>query len=154
MEINSARPAGSEVASNAAVSTEQVDRFNQRKAIEAQSDVKSEAIFFSPVIRIDKDTQSTVIQYRDPTTGAVTREYPDKAKVNAYEHAQDTAKAIAKDESQDHVISVIHDDAAPAVKAPVKQDSAPVVSQAAVSKPVAQQPPVQKSQDPVVDQQA
>jgi hypothetical protein len=166
MEINSARPAVVEVASSAAASTEQVDRFNQRKVIEAQSDdVKSEAIYFSPVIRIDKDTQSTVIQYRDPNTGQVLQQYPHKSRVSAYEHAQDTAKASASSSDQDHVINVISD-AAPQVQAPAKQDSSSAVSQSgsqAQAAPqqqaqqpaaVAPQPPVQKNQDPVVDQQA
>ena len=90
MEINNARPATAELASLTAASV-QNDRFKERKSIEAQSDVKSDAVYFSPVIRIDKDTQAAVIQYRDEETGEVQNEYPQPDKVQAYEQANETA---------------------------------------------------------------
>jgi hypothetical protein len=142
MEINSAKPAANEVASISAASSEQASRFNERKSIEAQSDVKNEAVFFSPVIKIDKETHTTVIQYRDSTTGAVTREYPDKAKISAYEQAQSSAKP---DKSEDQNIPVISDsglklqksedvkvpDQVVSQKVPDKKEAAPVVDEKA-----------------------
>jgi hypothetical protein len=138
MEINSAKPAANEVASVTAAASEQVARFNDQKAIEAQSDVKSEAVFFSPVIKIDKDTQTTVIQYRDPTTGAVTKEYPDKAKLDAYQHAQETAKPGVS-AVQNGNIKIISDNQPADVKVPGQ---------------IQGQQQDQQGNDPVVNQQA
>jgi len=90
MEINNTRPATAELASLTAASV-QNDRFKDRKAIEAQSDVRSDAVYFSPVIKIDKDTQAAVIQYRDEETGEVQNEYPQREKVQRYEQAQEKA---------------------------------------------------------------
>lgn len=91
MEINSARPATVEVASLSA-SDAQATRFKERKQREAQSDVRNEAVYFSPVVRIDRETQSAVIQYRDQETGEVLNQYPNKGKASgAYQQAQDSA---------------------------------------------------------------
>lgn len=90
MELNiNARPATNETASIAASSV-QSTQFKERRLREAQSDVRNEAVYFSPVIRIDKDTQAMVIQYRDDQTGEVKNQYPNKGNVKAYQQADDT----------------------------------------------------------------
>lgn len=91
MEINNARPATAELATMTAASV-QSDRFKDRKLREAQADARGDAVYFSPVIKIDKETQSAVIQYRDQETGEVENEYPHKEKLNAYKHAEEAAK--------------------------------------------------------------
>lgn len=40
--------------------------------------------YFSPVMRIDVDTQKAVLQYRDSETGDVERQYPSKERLKAY----------------------------------------------------------------------
>jgi hypothetical protein len=92
MEINSTRPATIEIASVSAAEA-QATRFKERKLREAQSDVRNDAVYFSPVIRINPETQAAVIQYRDEETGEVESEYPHKVKADAYQHAQDTANS-------------------------------------------------------------
>jgi len=133
MEVNSARPAATEVVSTTAAAAEQAGRFNERKSREAQSDVKNDAVFFSPVVKIDKETHSTVIQYRDSNTGEVTRQYPDKAIIGAYEQAQETAP--------------------PAKEVAVETKDAPVV--ASEEKPVeVKKAPEPEVKEPVVDEKA
>lgn len=123
MEINNARPATAELASLTAAAV-QTDRFKERKKIEAYSDVKSDAVYFSPVIRIDHETQAAVIQYRDRETGEVKNEYPqqhDKG-VHAYEHASQEREAVKADVE---VIRVIQEEAPePVEKEPVINEEA------------------------------
>jgi hypothetical protein len=42
------------------------------------------SIYLSPVVRIDNETQTAVLQYRDPNTGKVLRQFPAKAGSDAY----------------------------------------------------------------------
>ena len=82
MEVTAARPS-TEAAQLIAASLQNV-RFKERRLREAQSDVRSDVVYFSPVIRIDSETQSAIIQYRDGLTGEVQREYPPGEKYGAY----------------------------------------------------------------------
>lgn len=107
MEINNARPATAELASLTAAAV-QNDRFKDRKKIEAQSDVRNDAVYFSPVIKIDKETQAAVIQYRDEETGEVKNEYPQQEKVRAYEQA---AKEAPKAEVKEAEVKVVREEA-------------------------------------------
>jgi len=78
-------------------STLQVTRFKERKTREVESDVKPQAVYYSPVIRIDTKTASAVIQYRDSTTGKVEREYPNVPQgVGAYQQTQDNSSEPVK----------------------------------------------------------
>jgi hypothetical protein len=47
--------------------------------------------YFSPVIRIDNETSRAVLQYRDPDTGEVLRQYPS-ATTGAYAKRAEQAK--------------------------------------------------------------
>lgn len=68
-------------------------RFKERRQREAQSDVQNQVVYFSPVIRIDPETQNVVIQYRDSETGDITEEYPNiPEKVTAYLQAASTTE--------------------------------------------------------------
>jgi hypothetical protein len=53
------------------------------------------SIYLSPVVRIDNDTQTAVLQYRDPNTGKVLRQFPPKAGSDAY--AQQEKRAQRKE---------------------------------------------------------
>jgi hypothetical protein len=44
--------------------------------------------YFSPVLKIDPQTQSVVIQYRNAETGAVTNQYPSEKELKAYASQQ------------------------------------------------------------------
>ena len=44
----------------------------------------AKATYFSPVVKIDVDTQKAVLQYRDSQTGDVERQYPSKERLKAY----------------------------------------------------------------------
>lgn len=65
-------------------------RFKERRQREADSDIRNDVVFFSPVIRIDAETQNVVIQYRDTQTGEVTDQFPNPEKATAYQHAMET----------------------------------------------------------------
>lgn len=92
MEITPTRPA-TELASITAA-TLQNARFKERRAREAESDVKNTVVYYSPVIRIDAETASAVIQFRDEKTGEIQREYPNIPQgLEAYKSAQGTAEA-------------------------------------------------------------
>ena len=82
MEVTATRPVN-EAAQLVAASLQNV-RFKERRLREAQSDVRNEAVYFSPVIRIDRETSTAIIQYRDRATGEVEREYPAPPKEGAY----------------------------------------------------------------------
>lgn len=122
MEINSSlRPVANDSAAVANASL-QNERFKERRQREAQSDVKNEAVFFSPVIRIDKETQSAVIQYRDTTTGEVKNEYPNKKAASNYERADGTAsEKSAKNDVK--VVSASNDDVAEEPTPSVDEDA-------------------------------
>lgn len=72
----------------------QGSRFKERRQREADSDVQNQVVYFSPVIRIDPETQNVVIQYRDSETGDILNQYPNlPEKVSAYLHTAQTADA-------------------------------------------------------------
>ena len=90
MELTPSRPAPE--LSSLTASTLQSTRFKERKTREVQSDVRNEVVYYSPVIKIDRETASAVIQYRDTKTGEVKNEYPNVPQgVGAYQQAQDTS---------------------------------------------------------------
>lgn len=98
MEVTSTRP-NTEAAQLVAASLQNV-RFKERRLREAQSDVRNEVVYFSPVIRIDRETQSAIIQYRDGSTGEVQREYPTPPKKGAYKDIQVEVKAPEQSEPE------------------------------------------------------
>lgn len=75
---------------NLANSIVQSNRFKERDARKADSVVRSDAVYFSPVIRIDPDTQTAIIQYRDSSTGQITNEYPTPRQMDSYKHSAET----------------------------------------------------------------
>lgn len=80
------------------------------------------SIYLSPVVRIDNETQTAVLQYRDPTTGKVLRQFPPKAASETY----------AETEKRSH-----HAEAPKSVEvtapAPAAPQPAPVKAQAPVN---------------------
>lgn len=92
MDMNPTRPAP-ELASLTA-SALQTTRFKERRTREVHSDVRNEAVFYSPVIKIDSETQNVVLQYRDSETGKIEREYPKEVQVGAYETTQHNTDII------------------------------------------------------------
>lgn len=86
MDINTTRP-GPELASLTA-SALQNTRFKERRLREAESLVRSEVLYYSPVLRIDTNSQTVILQYRDNTTGEVQVQYPSEKQVKSYAAAQ------------------------------------------------------------------
>ncbi len=126
MEINNnTRPAAIDIASISAAEA-QAQRFKERKLREAQSDVRNDAVYFSPVIRINPETQAAVIQYRDEETGEVESEYPHKVKADAYQQAQEFA-------SSQREIKVLREEPAPTSK---EVEAAPREDQPSVNEEV------------------
>lgn len=91
MEVTNVRPTN-EAAQIAAASL-QSSRFQERRLREAHSDVRNQAVYFSPVIRIDQKTSTAIMQYRDSETGKVEREYPAPPKEGAYIQAEVASNA-------------------------------------------------------------
>jgi len=119
MEVTAARPTNEAIQLQAA--SLQTVRFKERRLRDAQSDVRNDAVYFSPVIRIDQETQTAILQYRNSETGQVEREYPAPPKKGAYqdvpqqasvevvpapvkaEQPNDTEKAGEKKEAAEHI---------------------------------------------------
>ena len=93
METNITR--GTTETATLASSVTQSNRYKERDAQKAQSSVRNEVVYFSPVIRIDADTQSAIIQYRDSATGKVTNEYPTEKQLESYEKSAHAAEKQA-----------------------------------------------------------
>jgi hypothetical protein len=62
-----------------------VDQAKVQKLAEAQTATKQSVVYFSPVIKIDRSTSTAIFQYRDRSTGEVTREFPTSSEIKAYE---------------------------------------------------------------------
>jgi hypothetical protein len=96
MDINTTRP-GPELSSLTA-SALQNTRFKERRLREAESLVRNDAVYFSPVLRIDTNSQTVILEYRDNSTGEVQIQYPSEKQVKSYVDAQslkeDSAAAL------------------------------------------------------------
>lgn len=81
------------------------DQAKEQKLAEAQAS-KQSVVYFSPVIKIDRSTSTAIFQYRDRSTGEVTREFPTKNEIEAYTSKR-TAEAppveepVSEDDSQE-----------------------------------------------------
>jgi hypothetical protein len=71
------------------------DIIKHAKLEEAQSSAAPHFVYFSPVIKIDKSTNTAIFQYRDRDSGEVTREFPSKSEIDAY--TTDAVKRVEKD---------------------------------------------------------
>lgn len=92
MEVNVNKP-NAEAAGNA-VSAVQNTRFKEKRLIEAQTDNRDKVVYFSPVIKIDSETNTAILQYRDSETGKVKNEFPAKQASDSYEQVQTQRKDI------------------------------------------------------------
>ena len=52
--------------------------------------------YFSPVTRIDVETQRAVLQYRNAETGQLIRQYPSEKQIQAYQRA---ASQVGRDDA-------------------------------------------------------
>lgn len=104
------------------------------------------ATYFSPQLRFDQSTDQLLIQYRNPDTGEVERQYPSRQVVQQYEQAEQqrqAAEAQARLQSitTGHPVTVqvqtdLNGQPVAAKAVPVPQPSAPAVQ----SKPQLAQP--------------
>lgn len=74
------------------------DIVKHAKLEEAQSMAKPTFAYFSPVIKIDKATNTAIFQYRDHESGEVTREFPSKSEIEAY--TSEPVKRVERDDTQ------------------------------------------------------
>jgi hypothetical protein len=86
-------PRGSTETANVASAPLQKNRFNERKLREAETVTRSEAVYFSPVVKIDPETSVLSIQYRDSKTGEVQNEYPSPKQLESYRQSVETTPA-------------------------------------------------------------
>ncbi len=91
MDVNVTRP-GPELASLMASALKDTG-FKERRLREAQSDVRSDVLYYSPVVRIDTDAQLAVLQYRDAATGEVQTQFPSPRQIENYTAAQVRSEA-------------------------------------------------------------
>ena len=78
----------------------QTDQAKEQKLAEAQAS-KQSVVYFSPVIKIDRSTSTAIFQYRDRESGEVTREFPTKSEIKAYESK--ASPEPVEDDDQEHV---------------------------------------------------
>lgn len=64
----------------------QQDSVRQEQALPSGSPAAARPVgpYYSPILRLDSETQRTVIQYRDVTTGKVQIQYPSERQLEAY----------------------------------------------------------------------
>jgi hypothetical protein len=86
-------PRGSTETANVASAPLQKNRFNERKLREAETVTRSEAVYFSPVLKFDAVTSVISIQYRDSKTGEVQNEYPTPKQLESYRKSAETTPA-------------------------------------------------------------
>ena len=79
----------------------QTDQAKEQKLAEAQAATKQSVVYFSPVIRIDRSTSTAIFQYRDRESGEVTREFPSKSEIQAYEPKQNPDQVEEKQVKED-----------------------------------------------------
>ncbi len=68
----------------ASSNSSKIKQETQENFVKTDSVVTSDETFFSPVIKIDRENQTAILQFRDKETGEVTKEYPSES-VRAYE---------------------------------------------------------------------
>lgn len=83
-----------------AVPDVKTDQAKEQKLAEAQAS-KQSVVYFSPVIKIDRSTSTAIFQYRDRSTGEVTREFPTKGEIAAYESKGQQPPVDAPDKKDD-----------------------------------------------------
>ena len=82
IEVGTLAPAQNNFSARSPERTPQV----QQNFSQADSVVRSDETFFSPVIRIDVENQAAILQFRDTETGEVQREYSSNS-VRVYEES-------------------------------------------------------------------
>jgi hypothetical protein len=78
------------------------------------------SIYLSPVVRIDNETQTAVLQYRDPSTGKVLRQFPAKTGSDAYAEQEKRSREVE--------VKSVHD--VPVKAAPAANSDAPAAAPA------------------------
>ena len=74
---------------------EQPTRISEPQSAQTQALMKRDALeaelakvsYFSPVTRIDVETHTAVLHYRDAETGKTVKQYPSEKQVQAYQRA-------------------------------------------------------------------
>lgn len=100
----------------------QSNRFKERDAREADSIVRNEAVFFSPVIRIDTDTNTAIIQYRDSQTGQVKNEFPTPKQIDSYRQSSEVGQKAAPVEAKVEAKPEVKVEPKPEAKVEAKAD--------------------------------
>jgi hypothetical protein len=83
-------------------SQQSVNQTAQPEADPLAGSVNEPSRYYSPVVRIDSETQRTVLQFRDGSDGKVIVQYPSEKQLEAYrskantERAKDQEKAEAR----------------------------------------------------------
>lgn len=110
-----------------------------KQATESQPPVREESVmtYFSPVVRIDPETQQTIIIFREED-GEVTKQYPSEEELEAYR--QERFDSASSGPAETRSVEGSTDDGGTTSEAP----AAPTVNVGSVETPDAPKPEVTK----------
>src|SRR5689334_1281828 len=88
------------VAAVRASSQQSVSQTAQPEADPLAGSVAEPSRYYSPVVRIDSETQRTVLQYRDGSDGKVVVQYPSEKQLEAYRSKANAERAKEQEKEQ------------------------------------------------------
>jgi hypothetical protein len=81
-------------------SQQSVNQTAQPEADPLAGSVNEPSRYYSPVVRIDSETQRTVLQFRDGSDGKVLMQYPSEKQLEAYRSKASTERAKEQEKAE------------------------------------------------------
>ena len=81
-------------------SQQSVNQQAQPEADPLAGSVNEPSRYYSPVVRIDSETQRTVLQFRDGSDGKVLVQYPSEKQLEAYRSKASTERAKEQEQAE------------------------------------------------------
>jgi hypothetical protein len=81
-------------------SQQSVNQTAQPEADPLAGSVNEPSRYYSPVVRIDSETQRTVLQFRDGSDGKVIVQYPSEKQLEAYRSKANTERAKEQEKAE------------------------------------------------------
>jgi hypothetical protein len=81
-------------------SQQSVNQTAQPEADPLAGSVSEPSRYYSPVVRIDSETQRTVLQFRDGSDGKVLMQYPSEKQLEAYRSKASTERAKEQEKAE------------------------------------------------------
>ena len=95
-------------------SQQSVTQTAQPEADPLAGSVNEPSRYYSPVVRIDSETQRTVLQFRDGSDGKVLVQYPSEKQLEAYRSKASTERAKEQEKAEARISGDKDAEAAPA----------------------------------------